>query len=76
MYETRDDQLCKEVPEEQREIKLRGDYKEILEHVIFFLSSVPESNVKFKSSDALHQVRWMSKTIHLLKTLIFNAKFK
>lgn len=64
MNERRDDPLSKEVPEEQREIKLRDDYKAVLELVTFFLTSVPESAVKFKSPNALHQARWMSKMIH------------
>ena len=61
---------------EQRELKLRGEYKEFLELVIIFLGDVPARGVQFMKPGAIHHAPWMTKVIYCLKIWMFKAQFK
>ena len=51
---------------EQRELKLRGEYKEFLELVIIFLGDVPARAVRFMKPGAIHHARWMSEKSYIV----------
>ena len=49
----------------------REDYREFLELVVIFLGEVPPRGVSFRVPGAMHQARWMAKSLHSLKIFLF-----
>ena len=54
----------------------RDDYRELMELAIIFLGGVPPRGIRFSAPGAMHQARWMSKSIYTFKVWLFRSQFK
>ena len=64
--------LCKDF---QKQEYIRGDYKELVNLVLLYLSDENEHRIKhFNRPGALHRARWMSKMIYCIKLDLLGTK--
>ncbi len=54
----------------------RGDYKELTELSLLYLSGKCSENYQFNQPGALHKARWMAKLIYSIKILLFSEKIR
>ena len=52
------------------------DYRELIELALIFLGTRPSRGIHFAAPGAMHQARWMSKTIYTFKVWMFRSQFK
>ena len=53
----------------------RDDYRELIELKIIFLGTSTPRGVRFNAPGAIHQARWMAKTIYTFKVWLFRFQF-
>lgn len=58
------------------EVQPRDDYRELIELALIFLGTPPSRGIHFAAPGAMHQARWMSKTIYTFKVWMFRSQFK
>ena len=67
-------ELCKNV---QKQEYIRGDYRELIDLVLLYLSDDNEHNIKcFIRPGALSRARWMSKMIYCIKLDLLGTKIE